>query len=62
MLWVYDDKMLIPMASLIQRTIDHMLKDFDLNELNSFHNKPVLIARNSRSACETIVSISCSTA
>jgi len=60
MLWVYDDKMLIP--SLIQRTISQMLKDFDFNEFNSFHNKPVLIARNSRSACETIVPISCSTA
>ena len=63
MLWVYDYKLLIP--SLIQRTINQMLKGkscLDFNELNSFHNKSTLIARSSRLACETIVSISCSRA
>jgi len=49
-------------CSLIQRTIDHMLKGKSCLDFDSFHKKPVLIARNSRSACETIVSISCSTA
>ena len=48
MLWVYDYKLLIPIPSLIQKTIDHMLKGkscLDFNEFNSFHNKPVLIKK-----------------
>ena len=40
-LWVYDYKFLIP--SLIQRTIDNMLKGKSCLDFNSFHNKPVLI-------------------
>jgi len=53
-LWVYDYKFLIP--SLIQRTIDNMLKGKSFLEFNSFHNKPVLIAGQLvRPWCQSLV-------